>query len=100
MELKKQTNGTTLTIYIAGRLDAATAIDFGNQVSDALDERDYNELILDFVDINYISSMGLRIILELQKRMSEEGSMKIKNVGPSVMEVFEMTGFTNILTIV
>lgn len=100
MQVIEKKNGTTLTIYAEGRIDALTAVDFGYQVHDALDDGDFVELVLDFVDINYISSVGLRVILELQKRMKEQGSMSLINVKPAVLEVFAMTGFTKILTIV
>lgn len=97
MRLEKQKNGSVLKVLIEGRIDTNTAVEFGTSINDSLD--DIKELILDFQKVEYLSSIGLRVILEFQKRMNEQGAMKIINVPASVMEIFEMTGFTNILVI-
>lgn len=97
MNLTKTKKGTTVIISIDGRIDTNTAMEFGEQVNDALDN--IENLILDFSNVEYISSLGLRAILELQKRMASQGTMKILNPNSSVMDVFNMTGFSKILTI-
>lgn len=101
MKIATQKLGTKLLAKAEGRIDTTTAVEYGTTINDLLDNssEEVTELILDFENIDYISSIGLRVILELQKRMNEQGSMKIVKVVPSVMEVFEMTGFTNILNI-
>lgn len=97
MNLTKTKKGTTVIISINGRIDTNTAMEFGEQVNDALDN--IENLILDFSNVEYISSLGLRAILELQKRMASQGTMKVLNPNSSVMDVFNMTGFSKILTI-
>jgi anti-sigma B factor antagonist len=97
MQLTKQRKGRELTVSVDGKIDVNTAVEFGQEINDDLD--DMLALIIDFSGVTYISSMGLRVILELQKRMERQGHMKIKNVQKPVMEVFEMTGFSNILDI-
>ena len=97
MNLTKTKKGTTVIISIDGRIDTNTAKEFGEQVNDALDN--IENLILDFSNVEYISSLGLRAILELQKRMASQGTMKVLNPNSSVMDVFNMTGFSKILTI-
>lgn len=101
MEITTQKTGARLVVKAEGRIDTMTAAEYGTKINDNLDDsnNEIKELILDFANIDYISSIGLRVILELQKRMNNQGSMKLINVVPSVKEVFEMTGFTNILTI-
>ena len=95
--VKKNLNDIKLYVKPVGRIDVNTAADFGISVNDSLD--DIKELIIDFAEINYISSIGLRVLLELQKRMNTQGSMTIMNVLPEIQEIFNMTGFSNILTI-
>ena len=97
MNLTKTKKGTTVIISIDGRIDTNTAMEFGEQVNDALDN--IENLILDFSNVEYISSLGLRAILELQKRMASQDTMKVLNPNSSVMDVFNMTGFSKILTI-
>lgn len=86
-----------LYVKAKGNLDFETAIEYGTTVKDELD--DIEELILDFAEIDYVSSVGLRIILELYKQMKEQGSMKLKNVSDEIMNLFQMTGFNKFLTI-
>ena len=97
MEIKNY-NSEGLYVKPQGKIDINTAPDFGAQVNDLLDEK--KELVIDFAEVTYISSIGLRVLLELQKRMNEQGSMKILNVSPEIKEIFDMTGFSNILNIV
>ena len=97
MTIKKTLDGTKLTAAISGRLDTATTPDAEEQLKDGLDK--VTELVLDFKDLDYISSSGLRLLLTLQKQMNKQGSMKITNVNDIVKEIFEITGFSDILTI-
>lgn len=101
MKINTQILGVKLIVKAEGRIDTTTAVDFGTKINDLLDDSDeeIKELILDLAGVDYVSSIGLRVILELQKRMNNQGSMRLLNVTPPVLEVFEMTGFTNILTI-
>lgn len=101
MKVTAKNIGTKLVVEAEGRIDTRTAADYGTGINDLLDDNnsEVKELVLDFSKIDYISSIGLRVILELQKRMSTQGSMKLINVIPSVLDVFKMTGFTSILTI-
>lgn len=101
MKMSVQRFGDKLVVNAEGRIDTTTAVDYGTKINDFLDDSDteIKELVLNFEGIDYISSIGLRVILELQKRINDIGSLKIINVVPSVKEVFDMTGFTNILTI-
>ena len=97
MKLKKIKSGTSIKFIIEGRIDATNAADIGMAINDELDNM--RELILDFLDVEYISSMGLRVVLELQKRMKEQGRMKVVNVNDTVMDIFKMTGFDKFMTI-
>ena len=87
------------TLFFApiGRLDTTTAPEFEDELVASLDG--VKKLVLDFKDVAYISSAGLRVILKVQKLMSANGAMKITGVNSMVMEVFEITGFADILTI-
>ena len=97
MTINKQQNGSVLTIAVQGRLDTTTAPDLEKEIKSGLDG--VTELIMDFEKLDYISSAGLRVLLSAQKVMSKQGSMKVVHVNDLVMEVFEVTGFTDILTI-
>lgn len=97
VEIIKQKNNEKLNIKVIGRLDTNTAHELEKELSDNLPE--INDLILDFEDLIYISSSGLRVILSTQKAMDKKGHMVIKNVNGLIMEVFEATGFVDILEI-
>lgn len=97
MEVKKTINGTTCLVELAGRLDTTTAPQLEAELKTALN--DISELTFDLSNLEYISSAGLRVLLAAQKVMNVQGTMKIINVIPEIMEVFEITGFTDILTI-
>lgn len=97
MTINKQKNGTTLTIALAGRLDTTTAPELEKEIKTGLDS--VTQLVMDFEALDYISSAGLRVLLSAQKAMSKQGSMKVIHVNELVMEVFEVTGFADILTI-
>ena len=95
IEIKK--NADVTTIEIAGRLDTTTAPVLEKTINE--DIGDAKNLVLDVNGLEYISSAGLRVLLAAQKKMQKIGSMKVINVCEEVMEVFEMTGFADILTI-
>jgi anti-sigma B factor antagonist len=95
IEIKRTAEVTT--IEIVGRLDTTTAPDLDKTIND--DTADVKNLVLNFKGLEYISSAGLRVLLGAQKKMQKVGTMKLINVCEEVMEVFEMTGFSDILTI-
>jgi len=97
MKIQKTLTGDTLTVLLEGRLDTLTAPDLEKALNDLAD---VTHLVIDFAEISYISSAGLRVLLSLQKRMSGEKDMVVQNVKDAVLEVFDMAGFTDILTIV
>ena len=97
MEIKKIADGSALTVFLGGRIDAVTALELDKNLSASLNG--ITDLTLDLTDLEYISSAGLRILLKTQKRMDRQGSMKICNIRENVREVLDMTGFANFLTI-
>ena len=94
IEVKKNIDETV--IEIVGRLDTITAPTLDKTIDENFGE---GSLVLDFKGLEYISSAGLRVLLSAQKKMQKTGKMKIANVREEVMEVFEMTGFVDVLTI-
>ncbi len=97
MEINKEQNGATLTLTVSGRLNTATAPELEWELQESLDG--ITELIFDFGELAYISSAGLRVLLQAQKEMNAKGTMRVRNVGKDVMEVFSITGFSDFLTI-
>lgn len=97
MEITKSKENTALTLELNGRLDTNTAPELETELKASLDG--IETLIMDMEELAYLSSAGLRVILAAQKQMNKQGSMVIRNVNDMVMEVFEVTGFTDILTI-
>ena len=97
LNIKKNLEDKKLTVYLEGRLDTTTAPQLEESMKESIN--DISELIMDFEKLDYISSAGLRVLLSAQKAMSKQGSMKVIHVSDLVMEVFEVTGFTDILTI-
>jgi anti-sigma B factor antagonist len=97
MTINKSVTGTTLTVEVEGRLDTMTAPELERVLKDSL--QGITELIFDFDALAYVSSAGLRVLLSAQKIMNKQGSMVIRNVCEMVMEVFEVTGFSDILTV-
>ena len=95
IEIKK--NADELVLEITGRLDTITAPALDKTINENLGE--IKNLILDFKNLEYISSAGLRVLLSTQKKLQQKGTMKLKNVREEVMEVFEITGFVDILTV-
>lgn len=97
MNITKTQNGNAVTIALEGRLDTTTAPQLEQALKSVLD--DAIELTLDFEKLDYISSAGLRVLLSAHKAMLKKGGMKVTNVNEIVREVFDVTGFVDILTI-
>lgn len=97
MKIEKIVEGNRLTIKLDGRLDTNTAPELDEELGEILSG--VQELIFDFGDLKYISSAGLRLILSTQKTMNQQGTLVIENVNDMVMEIFETTGFADVLTI-
>lgn len=97
LNITKNAENTALTLVLDGRLDTTTAPQLESELKDSLD--DVTALTLDMEKLEYISSAGLRVLLSAQKRMNTQGIIKITHAGETVMEIFEVTGFSDILTI-
>lgn len=97
MNIIKNTEGKTLNIALEGRLDTTTAPQLEAELKQSI--ADSTELILDFAKLEYLSSAGLRVLLAAQKVMNKQGKMVIRSVNDVISEVFEVTGFADILTI-
>lgn len=97
MTIVKNADGTVLTLVLTGRLDTITSPKLEAELRASLPG--VTELHLDFVGLEYLSSAGLRVLLGAQKMMNKQGSMVVHNVNETIMEVFEITGFADILTI-
>ena len=97
MIISQERDGGKLTIALSGRLDTTTAPELEETLKGALDG--VTELELDLKALEYISSAGLRVLLSAQKVMNKQGSMVVLNANESIMDVFEVTGFTDILTV-
>lgn len=97
MTITKNLEGKKLTIALEGRLDTGTAPQLEAELKTAVSG--IEELILDLKDLAYMSSAGLRVLLAAQKVMNRQGSMKVIHVNETISEIFEITGFSEILTI-
>ncbi|MBR2995632.1 MAG: STAS domain-containing protein [Lachnospiraceae bacterium] len=97
MTINETRNGDELIISLEGRLDTMTAPELEEELKKVLPET--KQLTFDFEGLEYISSAGLRVLLSAQKVMSKQGSMKITHANETIMEIFEVTGFVDILTI-
>ena len=97
MTIEKKINNDAVTLIVSGRLDTQTAPELENELDVVLPG--LKELIFDMTNLEYVSSAGLRVILKAQKAMNTQGSMKLTGVNDSIMEVFDITGFLDILTI-
>jgi anti-sigma B factor antagonist len=97
MTIQEIKDGENLTLQLGGRLDTTTAPDLEKVVNSDLD--DVKNLVLDMKELKYVSSAGLRVLLTLQKKMNEQGSLKLLNVCDEIKEVLDITGFTSFLTI-
>ena len=97
MTIEKKINEKAVTLTVSGRLDTQTAPELEKELDNVL--TGINELTFDMANLEYVSSAGLRVILKAQKAMNLQGSMKLTGVNDSIMEVFDITGFLDILTI-
>ncbi len=97
MEIKKAKNGNELDIAVEGRLDTTTAPLLEAELKQNING--IEKLVLDFSALEYLSSAGLRVLLSVQKIMNIQGKMIVKNVNDTIAEIFEVTGFADILTI-
>ena len=97
MTISKTVNGNERTLALEGRLDTTTAPELESELTAALEG--VTKLTFDLMQLEYISSAGLRVLLSAQKIMNKQGAMRITHVSETIMEIFEVTGFTDILTI-
>ena len=97
LDIKKTIEGEKALLELSGRIDSNTAVELEQAIKESIDG--VTELTLDMKETEYISSAGLRVLLAAQKQMNKQGKMKVLNVNETVMEVFEITGFADILTI-
>jgi anti-sigma B factor antagonist len=97
MNIVKKQDGTTLTIELDGRLDTVTSPQLESELRSSVDG--ITELIFDLANLAYVSSAGLRVLLAAQKVMNRQGKMIIRNVTPEIMDIFDVTGFVDILNI-
>lgn len=97
MKINKNYNGDELTMAVEGRIDTLTSQILDKQINDELGR--FNSLKIDFKDVEYISSAGLRVLISAQKKLDGDASMRIINVGDVVNEIFKMSGFDKILKI-
>ena len=97
MTISRERNESALTLALEGRLDTVTSPELEKELKDSLEG--VSELTLDFAGLDYISSAGLRVLLSAQKIMNKQGEMKVIHVNDVIGEIFEVTGFTDILTI-
>ena len=97
MNLTKKINDTELTVAIEGRVDTVTSPELDKLIKESVDGMD--SLVIDMKDVEYISSAGLRVLLSSHKLMSKKGGMTVINAGEDIMEIFEVTGFSDILNI-
>ena len=97
MTIEKISNGTELNLKVVGRLDTTTAPELEKEIAENI--AGVEKLVLDFCELDYLSSAGLRVLLQAQKTMNKQGKMIIRNVNETINEIFEVTGFSEILII-
>ena len=97
MTIKTEKKDSALAVVLEGRLDTNTAPELDETLKSSLEG--VTELTLDLEKLDYLSSAGLRVLLSAQKTMNRQGTMVVKNVNETIMEIFEVTGFSDILTI-
>ncbi len=97
MEIIRKREGDSLNMALTGRLDTTSSPQLEAELRQVMDE--IRELTLDLKDLTYVSSAGLRVFLSAQKVMNKRGKMTIRNAQPQIMEIFDVTGFTDILNI-
>ena len=95
LNIDKKVDGKNIELVLSGRIDTTTAPELDKAIQEIIG--DAQNLVFNFADIDYISSAGLRVLLAAQKTMNEKGSMKVINVNEIIMEIFEVTGFVDIL---
>jgi len=95
LEITKVVNGDEMVVVLNGRLDTNTSKDLSSEVVAKLD--DIKTLILDFKELSYISSAGLRVLLDATQTLNGRGEMRLRNVSRDTMDVFDLTGFSNVL---
>ncbi|MBQ1536667.1 MAG: STAS domain-containing protein [Ruminococcus sp.] len=96
MTINKEAKGSKLTMAIEGRVDTTTAPELDNQLKESIEG--VTDLILDFTKVEYVSSAGLRVLLSAQKTMNKQGQMKLIGVSDDIKEIFDITGFSEILS--
>ena len=97
LNIDMNSEGEKLTVKLAGRLDTTTSPELESELGKSLDG--IKELEFDFSDLEYLSSAGLRVLLNAQKTMNQQGEMKLTGVSDTIKEIFEVTGFSDILTV-
>ena len=97
MNIQKSVEGTVLTLIPEGRIDTVTAPEFRTEVTDNIEGM--SALVIDCSKLNYISSAGLRVLMSAHKEMAQKDGMKLVNVQPIIMEIFEVTGLDEVLDI-
>ena len=97
LNIKNNRDDARLTVTLEGRLDTTTAPDLEKNLQESI--QSVEELVMDFEKLDYISSAGLRVLLSAQKIMNKQGGMKLCHVNENIMEILEVTGFVDILTI-
>ena len=97
LNIEKNINESVLTLTLIGRLDTTSAPELEKELKTSLDG--VTALAIDMTELEYISSAGLRVLLSTQKIMNKQGEMKVTHVGETIMEIFEVTGFSDIMTI-
>ena len=98
MEIRKEQNGDELIIYLDGRLDTTTSPKLEQELKDSLDDNT-KKLVIDLEKLEYMSSAGLRVLLQAQKQMNKQGEMIVRSVNETIKDIFEVTGFSDILTV-
>jgi len=97
MTIEKKATGSTLILTLSGRLDTTTSPQLEAELKESL--AGVEHLVLDFAALDYLSSAGLRVLLAAQKQMNKQGDMVVRSVNETIAEIFEVTGFSEILTI-
>ena len=97
MNISKKLNGSELLFELEGSIDSTSAPELDKVINESI--KDIESLILDFKNVDYISSAGLRVLLVAYKAMAKQGKMVVRHPNSNVMDIFSMTGFDNILTI-
>lgn len=97
LNIQKKHDGSTLTIFLSGRLDSSTSPLLVTTINESIEQIDY--LILDMKDLDYISSAGIRVLISAQKKLSMSKKLVIKNVCEEIQEIFDITGLTDMLNI-